>query len=365
MFSKNHPIILFIDRNGFSLFQDVQPNILRFNFTPDIVENLDVVNKEQFSNLIATFIQINKIIPSSIVAILSDTAIYSKDLILQKIGKEREEEAKNFLDNVPFEEILAKVISADQASRIVAVNKDLVMTVINVLLSKGSSIEGIIPGFLYGSSAGLNQSITSGNVRVILEESEIAKAGNLLTDQQEISHSQSSMDERKYPISGGEKKPQNIRQNMLISVFVALLIILVVVYLNLGASQTLPNKKNKTYSVKETVTPTVVSASQAPVYVGQISFKDLRIKIIKDSQSNIVADNLKSKFEQEGFLDIVSEISDTVAEKPSIIFSQDIPLSIRDIMVGDIRKNLPDIFVSENQDSNLTITILMGKPQSL
>ena len=44
MLSKSHPIILFIDRFGFSIYQDTLTTIPKFNFTQDLVSNLDVVN---------------------------------------------------------------------------------------------------------------------------------------------------------------------------------------------------------------------------------------------------------------------------------------------------------------------------------
>ena len=252
MFSKNHPIILFIDRNGFSVFQDTQPNIPRFNFTPDVVTNLDVVSKEQFSNLIATFIQINKILPSSLALVLSDNIIYEKDV--QTLGleapgnidKEHKEEIQNFLEDVPFEEVLAKVIKTDKP-RIVAVNKDLVMTITDVFVNKGSTIEAIIPSFMYGSSVNFAAGLTQSNIQAILGESEILRTGNLLTDQQRITSPQSLEIDK----IEKEKKPQNLRQYLLVGVFVTLLAILAVVYLNLGASQTPP-------SAKTSISPTTV-----------------------------------------------------------------------------------------------------------
>lgn len=266
MFSKNHPIVLFLDRSGFSVFQDTLPNIAKFNFTQDIVANLDVVNKEKFVNLLATFIQINKILPSSIALVLSDNIIYEKDLenVLQKpnapaeplglkvqgsVDKDHKEEIQGFLDNVPFEEVLAKVIKTDKVSRIVTVNKSLVMTIADVFVNKGSTIEAIVPGFMYGSNVNFTAGLTQNNIQAILEGSEVIKVGNLLTGQQKVNSGQSLENGQKEQLVGaesffsdGEKKPQNFRQYLLVSIFVTLLVILAVVYLNLGASQTPPQK---------------------------------------------------------------------------------------------------------------------------
>ena len=236
MFSKNHPIILFLDRSGFSVFQDTMADIAKFNFTPDIVANLDVVNKEQFSTLITTFIQINKIVPSSLALVLSDNIIYEKDIqalnseTQENIDKEHKEEIQEFLEDIPFEEVLAKVIKIG-VPRIVAVNKDLVMTIADVFVNKGSVLEAIIPSFMYGPNVNFAAGLTQNNIQAILEGSEILKTGNLLTDQQRITSVQGLETEQKEK----EKKPQNLRLYILVGVFVTLLVILAVVYLNLGA----------------------------------------------------------------------------------------------------------------------------------
>ena len=187
MISQGHPTVLFIDRFGLSIYQDTLANIPKFNFTPDLVSNLDVVNKEKFTSLIATFIQINKVIQGSLFVILSDSIIYIKDLVgpaqksIPNQSPEHKDEIQNFLENVPFEEVLAKVIKVGNVDRITAVNKDLVMTIVNAFTGKGGTIEGIVPSFMYGQSVNFTSGLTLDNVRIILENTEAIKSGNLLT----------------------------------------------------------------------------------------------------------------------------------------------------------------------------------------
>jgi len=263
MRSHNHPIILFIDRSGFSVYQDILTNIARFNFTSDLVTNLDVVNKEQFSNLITTFIQINKIVPSSLAIILSDTVIYVKDLVKSQPNSEQEQkdEVRNFLENVPFEEVLAKVVKTEQKNTLCAVNRDLVMTIADVFVSKGSTIEAVVPGFLFGQKVNFGIGLNQENIQPVLAESEILKGGNLLVGQQKVT-SPEIFAEQKEPIIEG-KKPQNIKQLILIGVFATLLVILAVVYFNLGASQAHPPAKK----IKSSSAATISNPTASPTSV--------------------------------------------------------------------------------------------------
>lgn len=359
MFSKNHPIILFIDRNGFSVFQDTQPNILKFNFTPDLVANLDLINKEQFSNLIATFIQINKIAPSSLGVILSDSVIYTKDFPNQPpSNNEYKEEIQNFLDDVPFEEVLAKVIKTGNINRIVAANKDLIMTIAGEFANKGSTIEAITPSFMYGQNANFTVGLTLDNALVILENAETLKEGNLLTDQK-----QNPPGGAKSDLAGGEKQPQNLRQYILIGVLATLLVILAVVYLNLGASQTPPPSKKMKSFVETISAPTVTPIlTQQQITTVPVDIKNIKVKIVQNSQSDTVASNLKSELLKIGFQDIASEVSQaSIPEKSSVVFSQNVPTDVRNIAITEIKKVLPNILILENQDSSLMITILIGK----
>jgi len=363
MLSKNHPIIIFIDRVGFSVYQDTLTNIPRFNFTPDLVANLDVVNKEQFSNIIGTFIQINKIVPSSFAVILSDTIIYIKDLAKShpNVGQEQKNEVQNFLENVPFEEVLAKVIKTEQKNTLCAVNKDLVMTIADVFVNKGSTIETVVPGFLFGQKVDFAIGLNQENIQVVLGRPEILKDGNLLIEQQKVT-SPEIFAEQKEPVSEG-KKPQNIRQFMLIGVFVTLLVILTVVYFNLGVSQTpLPAKKIKSSSAATISNPTANSTSvQNVVTVSPIDLRNVKIKIVQSSKIDAVADNLKNELLRIGFQDISEILGDSIPEKSSVVFSEIVPSDIRNIAIAEIKKILPDVSVLENQESNLMITILIGK----
>lgn len=359
MFSKNHPIILFLDRSGFSMFQDTLPNIVKFNFTPDIVANLDVVNKEQFSNLIAAFIQINKIVPSSLAVILSDNIVYVKDLVQSQPNPEQEhkEEIQSFLENVPFEEVLAKVIKTGETNRIVVVNRDLIMAIADVFADKGSVMEAVIPSFIFGSKANFTLGLNQDNLQTVLKEAEIIKEGNLLTDQQKAIFPQSLEGEQKEK----EKKPQNIRQYILVGAFVTLLIILGVVYLNMGASQTPPARKIKSSSA--VVVPTLIpTLTQEQITTVPIDFKNVKIKIVQNSESEVIGNNLKNELLKIGFEDIASEIlGDTAAEKSSVIFSKTVPADVRERAFTEIKKILPDVSILENQDPDLTVTIILGK----
>lgn len=230
MFSKSHPIIIFLDRSGFRIFQDSLTSIPVFNFTPDTAANLEVVNKDQLLKLIASFIQINHISPSSIGFILSEDVIFGKDLTGNSGNSLI---IQNFLENIPFEEVLTKVVKVNQKEFIFAVNQNLIMAIAEGFTSKGSILEVVIPSFLYGFSINHTQAISQENIKLILENTDIVKIGNLLTDQRNLMMNYPK-EQKLTSAQNGIKKPNNIRQYVLVGIFIVLLVVLIFVFINSG-----------------------------------------------------------------------------------------------------------------------------------
>jgi hypothetical protein len=379
MLSKSHPIILFIDRFGFGIYQDSIISIPKFNFTQDLVSNLDVVDKDKLTELISTFIQVNKIAPSSLAAILSDDIIYIKDLASptqkpapgQTIAKpdliddkEHEDDVKNFLEDVPFEDVLAKVIKTGTINRIVAVNKDLVMGTIDVFINKGSTLEAVVPAFMYGQNVNFTSGLTSENAKSILGNLETLKSGNLLTDPEKAAMSLGLENQLGTSPVTFAKKPRNIRQYILVGVFVLLLIVLAVVYLTLGRSPAPETAKRKVPSVNVPVTSPipVPSSTESSPASPSAALNGIKIEIIQASQEDEKAEELKSALISIGYLNIVNEVSDvSIPAKSSVIFSKDIPADLRTNIIVEIKKTIADVTVLESQDSNSTINISLGK----
>lgn len=383
MFSKEHPIIIFLDRSGFIIYQDTLSNVWQFPFSQDLVQNLDVVNKEQLINLIGSFIQTNKVIPSSLIIVLSDSVIFQKDLTglqpkpesqqpslqaslspdktinkhqIDFANKElQEKEIKNFLDNVPFEEVLAKVINN---TRIVVVNKDLLEAIVDPFKKIGCIVNAVVPCFMYQQyidfSGGLSQDIA----RVILQQEERLKLGNMLTGQP-IKTQQDPYGE---PQKAPKEKSNNLRQFILIVVFVFLLIVLAIVYLTLGRTpQASPSpiapSPTAALQTEPTSSPTDRNASSSAV-----DLQTIKITIIGNKETAILDNGLKNLLSKSGFQNIaIKDSTNPVPARPSVLFTKSVPDSLRQKVIAEIKKIFPDVLVQEAQELEPMITIVIGK----
>lgn len=378
MILKNHPIVIYLDRNGFILYQDSLASLFQFSFLPDVVRDLEVINKEKLISFINSFIQTTKIIQSSLVVVLSDSVIFQKTLVAgsqaaqavsqtdNNTGELQEKEIQNFLENIPFEDILAKQVKTTLGIMLVAVNKELVETITDPFKKYGCFIAAIVPSFIYGETVNFaSTGLTYDTAQAVLQKGELLKQGNLLTGQEAINPPQSLEDNKEQE----KEKPKNIRQYVLVGIFIVLLIILGIAYFTLGRAPLTPKKIQSQPPVEPinaisptptiSIEPTNILKESSPS--ATVDPKSIQIKIIEKAENKNLENALRQGLLQVGFQDIKSEISaNAIPAKSSVLFSQSIPNILRQIAISEIKKVLPDVLVQESQDAELTITVIIG-----
>lgn len=242
MGSRSHPIVLYLDRAGFMLYQDVFQNVLQFIFPEDAVRDLEVLNKEQLIGLIEAFIEINKILPSVIIIVLADSVVFQGQIepltrqadtrteaikTYSLLNKEYQvKEVQAFLENVPFEDILAKLIKIEQKTVLVAANKELVATVVAPFQRRGCVVETISPSLICERIIDFTSGLSPQTAQLVLQRLDLIKLGNMLVSQQQTTYESQSPETNQ----DKKEKPTNVRLYILIAIFVILLGLLAVVY---------------------------------------------------------------------------------------------------------------------------------------
>lgn len=378
---KEHSIIIFLDRNGFIIYQDTLSSVWQFPFSQELVQNLDVINKVELVNSIGSFIQTNKVISSSVIIILADSVIFQKDLTSlqknQEVGlpseedktinkpqidfgnkEQQEKEIKNFLDSVPFEEILAKVVNN---TRLVATNKDLLEGVVHSFKKIGCSVEAIVPAFMYQQYIDFSQGLSQNVAKIILQQVDLLKLGNMLTNQQAVDVKQDPNDQ---PQNVPKEKPKNARQFVLIAIFVFLIIILVIVYLASKSTPQAPSREKVLQPSESQSFPSPTAVLQAPTIIPSsiIDLKTLEIIVVKNSETEILANGLKNLLTQSGFLNVnLQDSTGPIPAKSSVLFSKSVPEEARQKVIVEIKKLFPDILTQESQENESITTIIVGK----
>src|SRR6185437_5935026 len=127
--------VVYIMKDKFQYFSPYDGRIFEFRFAPQAIRDLDIINSEILENLIKAFIVNSKIVQANLVFVLAENAYFSKDCIVAPSKKPAENqrtvtreliqnEAEEFVEHVPFDNVVSKMIPIKDGIKVCATNKD-------------------------------------------------------------------------------------------------------------------------------------------------------------------------------------------------------------------------------------------------
>ncbi len=227
--------IVYIQKDRLQLYSPFLSSIIEFRFVPEIVQDLDVINKELLENLIKSFIANNKISPSNLIIVISDSASFSKDFVNPTTSGQQltqtglQAQADEFIQNVPFENVSSKKFPLPNGIKAYTTNQELYETVQLAFEREGFIIEEVIPAFVFGVNVNTKTTMDATTANIIIQNSNAMKGYNLLiktiTPIEDVQKEEVEEPEDKKPAKTDKK-----RLFLLVGVFVVLIIIMIVVY---------------------------------------------------------------------------------------------------------------------------------------
>ncbi len=215
---------IYLRVNSLDFYSSKSTNGAHLDFAQTSVRDLELINKVELVEKIKSFVDQNKIPPSNIIIVLSDSVYFEKDFLDLPIDQQ-DIAVNNFLENVPFESVASRLYTIERGVKIVAANKELYQAIKEAFESKGFVIESVTPSIILGSSlideaGGLNID----SVTTIFNKYNLLKQNNL--DINKISINTSSQ-KKENPYKA--EHTINKRLIVLAAFFVVLLVILVMV----------------------------------------------------------------------------------------------------------------------------------------
>lgn len=230
--------IIYILREGFQIFAPGLPSILEFRFVPEIVRDLDIVNKELLYNLLKIFIFNNNIPKSSFIMVIADSASIIKDFITPPQTDQQatpltppQQQVDEFLEHIPFEEVSSKSIPIDNGIRAYGTNKELYESIKEGFLLEGFEIIMVLPAITIGPEVNTKTALDADVINSILKKEPLLKKFNLLKQPLPALQPEETPTESTETVKQ-EKKPDKKRTILLAGVFVVLIIVLIIVYVN-------------------------------------------------------------------------------------------------------------------------------------
>src|SRR5688572_28333360 len=96
---EKKPYVVYITRTGMIWGGDSLKELLNIGFAQDVFIDLEFSNLRSFNNQVLTFVEQYNLKPANIIFILNQELYFS-----QQVGTASEEEIKNYISLVPFNE---------------------------------------------------------------------------------------------------------------------------------------------------------------------------------------------------------------------------------------------------------------------
>ena len=148
--------LLWLTKTGFYLYINGSASLLNFQFLPESVKYFDVFDESKLTTQLELFIKQNNLSSLQIYFAVSPEVIVEKELTSTD-----KTQVDNFLDLVPYEQILFKSIKKAKTSLVIAFNADFYRIIAGVFEKYNSKIVTVLPYILLGSPVFSLQSASS------------------------------------------------------------------------------------------------------------------------------------------------------------------------------------------------------------
>lgn len=219
MFGQKNWLIIVLNPSALEIFSHETLQSWTIPLPPSIISNLEVIDRDGLDVLIADWTKKLAYQATEIIWLLSVATVF--EATFPEKDKERwDTMTVQFLDTVPFEEVLSHVYAPIEGRNVVATNQDLISALRHGFAVHGYQTKAIIPLRLVG----ITPPITATSAKALL-----ANLSQLLHDNMVVPD-----EDTHTPLISGSPTPKPKSQlPLLLAVFGVLLAILaVVIYLN-------------------------------------------------------------------------------------------------------------------------------------
>lgn len=223
MLGQKNWLVIMVGKSTLQLVGLGEEKIETISMPAEIINNMEVVDKDKLYTLITEWLKQRPHEMAEIIWLLSPDICFEHTLTSNEQDK-IDSETLQFLDSVPFEEVLSRIYKPLEWRQIIAVNKDLIMSLIQGFSLHGYTTKVVVPSRLIQADLILTAEIERNAIK---HSSELLKE-SLVSPPSPIENA---------PITSSQTSTQGVKPKstlpLLLGVFGVLLAILAfVIYLN-------------------------------------------------------------------------------------------------------------------------------------
>jgi hypothetical protein len=177
MAGEGRDAVIFLDKNRLFVYDG--NGVLRLDIPENIVRDVDIIDKSGFDSIVDSFIKTRKLSLAQVWVVLSDGLCFSKD-VAQTDPLKVENDVRDFLEAVPFDQVLSKRYRAGGGVRVIATNLEYIEAITEIFEREGFSVEGIVPGAIF-PGFNVKKVLDVEFAKYILDNKSLMRTGNMLT----------------------------------------------------------------------------------------------------------------------------------------------------------------------------------------
>lgn len=263
--SSRVKILLFLKRQSLTLVME-DKKIANIELTEDVYSDLEIRNHGNFVKAVSDFFKKTGVKKTEAVLVFAKEVVFEKYILTVDTNTEKIE--KEFFSSVPIEDRLQakKVIRDPKGVRMIAVNGDLIRTLVLALTPLGIKFAAILPATLYKIS-GEGNAIGVADALMIMGDKKMMEAANFLEIKKKVVKNKNEEEELNDDEKDEDNKP---RFNQKILLVIGITLIAGAIIITLMAVGIVKNPFARDTNVKKTANENsqkspAVLASPAPV----------------------------------------------------------------------------------------------------
>ena len=268
---------------------------------------------------------------------------------LEEIQNNEDGQARLFIDKIPFENILYKIIKLPDGIAIIATNEDFIEDLKHSFSANDSIIEAAIAFNAVATREQFVNGLTAELGKQILLKQDIIKQNNLFEavklPEVEI--------EGETHVKKVVNKIKNLRLFSMLGVFGVLVVILIVVFISTNRQNEVLKKNRKpkpTPSEARKIIPTKTVSTNVSSDSASFS-QSTKVSILTRSINKTLSDAIKKDLRNLGIRQISENLSTVASDSAVVTFSPSVPQIARDTILSLLKKNNNKFISSEGDTS--------------
>ncbi len=343
---KTVPIVVDVSRERLSLCTKSNLEPVVFAFTPEMISDLEVINKEVLRTKLQDFVVQNKIKPTPLVIILEESVCFEKTYP----GPEQPpmEEVQKFIDTVPFSAVSSKLFRVGNGFKLVAINRDLYETLQQVFEKLQFPLMSVVPGFVL-TTINAPPQFSGESCRVIYRKLDVVT-------------------ESSFSGGGAEDESFSNKEEAWLEkhkIMVVILVLAVVAGCIAVAIMTLTRKKPRPRVINLGPVPTVMVemiASPTPeaATYSAAQVQALSAQVLNGTAVHGMAASWEAKLRAWGIANITTG-NGPATVGAAVTFSAKVPETFRKVMTDELKKTWSTVNATESASSGFDIVLVVGK----